>query len=772
MASPRPSQRAPFGPTLALTVTLAVAAFAVVMPLLEDTLAPVILPAPFPAQHQRAETLSYLLAFGVILPLSLIAARRLCDAITAGPNAAALSVLTGVLAVALAAALIAVKVSGRLAQHDGVNVVLAAAVVWWLGAGLVLARATRARPWPVLLALERRARVVWALAAIALLIALVCFASLRSISVPGLVLCALAAGAAIAVHARVRIGRLPRRWGVAADLAALGALLLLVPDLVIFRPEQAAHDLSVALETGIIQFHHNFLLGPANEVLGGRAMLVGTASQYGVSSIYLLAAWFQVAPIGYGTLGLLTGGLTALWFMAGYGVLRLARTPRLLSAAAFGVAVVALVFNLSYPVGSLPQSGPLRFGMPMLLVLVAVAGERFPRRARAARITAAAIVGLSSVWSMEAFASTAFVFTVVAGVQTWLFARPGWLRRLAYRGLDALLACAIAHGLFAGTTLAATGSLPDWGEYLAYLRVFLSGKVGELTYDVPRWTPGLAVGAGYVASAAALAELARRDGGLVVRERPALIAIAGITAYGSALMGYYVDRSQDHILIYVALPVVLAGALWLGLLLRREAEVGRVARTAGLAISLAVAVLVVAVAWSSIGPRFPRTVLAHAAPGGSSLRGALERLWHPPPLAPAAPAGERALARYMPGEKQSLVMVEPDLGTEILLRSGRVDRLFLGDPWEASFAHAEELPQLRAAVDALRGGERMLLDQSSEHVLAELRAHPSRDVIAHPDPALAPLQQWALQRIDERFRLRPVARSSGGFTAVTLVPRG
>ena len=34
MASPRPSRRAPFGPTLALTVTLAVAAFAVVMPLL------------------------------------------------------------------------------------------------------------------------------------------------------------------------------------------------------------------------------------------------------------------------------------------------------------------------------------------------------------------------------------------------------------------------------------------------------------------------------------------------------------------------------------------------------------------------------------------------------------------------------------------------------------------------------------------------------------------------------------------------------------------
>ena len=133
----------------------------------------------------------------------------------------------------------------------------------------------------------------------------------------------------------------------------------------------------------------------------------------------------------------------------------------------------------------------------------------------------------------------------------------------------------VAHALFAAATLAATGRLPDWGEYLAYLRAFLFGGLGDLTYDVPRWTPGLAVGAAYLASAAALVELARRRGPLVERERPALIAITGVTAYGSALMSYYVDRCLDHILIYIALPVLLAGALWLGLLLRCGAAVGR-----------------------------------------------------------------------------------------------------------------------------------------------------------------------------------------------------
>jgi hypothetical protein len=224
--------------------------------------------------------------------------------------------------------------------------------------------------------------------------------------------------------------------------------------------------------------------------------------------------------------------------------------------------------------------------------------------------------------------------------------------------------------------------------------------------------------------------------------------------------------------MHTALPAVLAGALWLGLLLRGEPVVARPARTAGLAVSLAVAVLVVAVAWSSIGARFPRSALAHAAPGGSSLRGALERLWHPPALAPAARAGQRAVERYLPGERESLLMVSPDLGIEILLRSRRADRLFLGDAWEASFVASEELPGVRAAVDALRPPERMLLDQPARQALAILRAQPARDTLAHPLPMLAPLQQWALQRIERRFRLRPVARASGGFTVVELSPRG
>jgi hypothetical protein len=372
---------------------------------------------------------------------------------------------------------------------------------------------------------------------------------------------------------------------------------------------------------------------------------------------------------------------------------------------------------------------------------------------------------------MESFPNNHHVYAAVACVRVRLDGAPGRrLRALVRAGLAALAACVAAHVVFALATLAAAGRLPDWGEYLVYLREFLFGAIGDLTYDVERWTPALAVGAGYAASAIALAELLRRD--LVRDQRAAVVALAGMTAYGIVLMSYYVDRSQSHILVHVALPALLTGALWLGLLLRAGPAVGHRTRSAGLALGLAVAALVTATAWSSAAERFPRTPLSQGAPGGSSLRGSLERLWDPPPLAPAAPAGERALARHMPGEDASLVMVAPDLGLEILLRSGRVDRLLLGDAWETSFVAEDELPALRERVDALAPGDRMLMDGAAEQTLATLREHPGGDPLAVPGSELAPLQEWALQRIVARYELAPVAPADGGFTVVELRPRG
>jgi hypothetical protein len=763
-------RRAPLGPTLALTVTLALACFAIALALVMLLSTPTQLPAFHAEENQHAESALYVIAFAVILPVALITVPRLADEIAAGPNGIALSLLSASLVATLAISIIVARV---LPGSGGVVKELVVVGVWSAGAIGVLARARQTRPWAPLVKAAQLAPYAWALSGALVLGAVLAFIHLDSISVVPLALGAVLVVAILVVYARrpgASLPRVPRPWGVAIDAAVIAVLLLAILNLEIFTSNPT---LGVPINT-VIAFHHGLWLGPVNEILAGRALLVDTAGQYGVAPLYLLAGWFQLAPIGYGTLGFFDGALFALLFGAGYCLLRIAGTSPLLAAGTLVFAVVVLIYNLTYAVGSLPQHGPLRFGLPMALVLATTAEARWPRRALAARSAQLVIVGLASIWALETLAYTAFTFAAILCFTAWLRRGPGRIAWLARQVALAVGACVAAQLVFVVATVAFAGQLPDYGWYLAFLHAFFAGNLAEITYDFSPWSAGLAVGVAYAASAAGFVLLVRRRRDIVDRERTALVAICGTTAYGIALFSYFVDRSLDHVLPYVSLPAVLAGALWLSVLLRQGAKELRSVQLAGLASALSLAALLLSVAWSSIGDRFEQSALAYSFPGGESLHGALHGLWHPPPLDPRAPEGEHLLERYMPHERRVLMVVKPDLTTEILMRSGRSNQLPFSDPFEDSFVGSRNLPALRQSVAELQPGDRLLIEQGGLHVLALLRAQPSRDVLAEPIPvsdSLTSQQEWVLQRIGERFNLRVIHRDQQGFVVVTLVSR-
>ena len=684
--------RAPLGPTVALTMALAVACFGIVLAVVMLLSSPTELPAFHAEENQQAESTLYVIGFVVILPLALVAVPRFADAIARGANGSALSVLTGLLVAALAAALIVARV---LPGGGGVVEELVALGVWSVGAVAVLARARRPRPWAGVLRIVGATLAAWVAAGLLSLGALLAFTDVGSISPLPVALGGIVGVGVVYAYLRLSPGTLPRigrPWSFGLDAAAIVLLLVAIPDLVIFGP---GPPLGVYTNS-IIQFHHDLWLGPVNEMLSGRALLVDTAGQYGIAPLYLLAGWFELAPIGYGTLGFFDGALFALLFASGYCVLRLAGTSRLLAAGALGFAVIVLVYNLAFSVGVLPQHGPLRFGLPMALILGAIAEARWPPRAVVARATQFAVVGLASIWALEALAYTLFTFAALAAFKAWMRPGPGALGWLARQAGLAIIACLAAQGIFVVATLVFAGALPDYGWYFAFLDAFLRGNLAELTYDFTPWSGGLAVGVAYAASAAGFVLLVRRRPDLAERERTALTALCGVTAYGIALFSYFVDRSPDHVLPYVSLPVVLAGALWLSLLLRGQLAASGRGILGGLTFALATAVLLVSVAWSSVGDRFERTALADAMPGGDSLTGSLHRLWHAPPLNPAAPTGERLLDDYMPGQRRVLILVKPDLATEILVRSERSNQLPFSNPLEDSFVGGRELPDFDA----------------------------------------------------------------------------
>jgi hypothetical protein len=768
----RPQAR--YGPTLAIAATLAAAAFLILMSLVVLATRPQIgglgaFVGLVNQQNQTAKTLLYVVAFLVILPGAVLGVPRLADTIAASPNSAGLPALSGALAAGLAAVLIVIRVSHSLPWGDGLKAVLAGVVIWSIAAGAVLARAVHDQPWPALLRLSGAA--VWAAAGVLLFGTLLCLTSAASLNAVPLVLGGIVGLGLLLAWPRLRLPSVGRRPGRAVDVVIVLALALAIPNLVVFHATGRLPN--IYLPPGVIQNQQDYLLGSANQLLGGGALLVNVpGSQYGVGLIYFLDGWFHLARIGYGTLGFLDSVLTALFYIGGYCVLRIAGVGRLLAGAALAIAVVGLLYGLHYSVGALPETGPLRFGLPMVLLLAKVAPARRPRGGTMTAATAFCVLAVSSVWAFEAFAYTLVVFVAIAVVEAWL--RPAGERRrwLARQAALGLAACVIAHVLLALITLLGTGALPDWGQYLAYIRSFLlGGQAGAISYGFARWSPGLAVGAATLFSAAALLLLVRRAPGIARREPVTLIALAGSTAYAIALLSYTDNRASTYLLPYVTLPLLLAATLWLSLLLRRRSECSERVRRGALAFTAAVSVLVISAAWPSVGGNFSETALAHAYPGGG-LGAALNRLWHPPPIDPRAPEGERLLARYIPGRRALILLpTVPDLAVEILMRSRRASPMFIADPVDDSLVSSVWIPKLTAEVARLRPGTRLLINADTLTVLAALRAHPSIDPAAHPVDGGDQEDEWLLRAIDRRFALRPVYRDRDGLIVAALAPR-
>ncbi len=761
--------RASLAPTLALTLLLALGAFALAMAAVTAVTEPKSLGA-LGSENQRAESALYLGTFLILLPTALWFVPRLADRIAAGPNGGGLPLLTWLLSLLLIVLTVFARVSSHLPWDDGVPTVGVLGFVFTAVAALALRRAAADERWDALLARRDRGPAFATGAALLLLGIPFCFLALSSLSAAPVATGAVLAAAAVALYGRRRLTSLSGRLGLAADLVILVVVCLVIPDVVIFRPGDPSNTFIDQYKIGIIQFHQDFILGPAHEVVSGGSVLVDTASQYGVGPVYLLAGWFGLTKEGYGTYGFLDGILYSLFFGAGYLIMRMAGVSRLLAGTTLGVAVVTLILNLTYPIGGLPQQGPLRFGLPMALLLFTVLGSARPRLFRATRIAGYVVIGISAVWAIEAFSYTVVTFAGIVAFEAGEIQRPERLRWVLRRAGAALLACLAVHALLVVFTLIRAGELPHWNQYLAFLNAFLFKGLGDLTYDFSTWSGGFAVGAVYFASAAALVLVVRRHRTVVEADRTAFLALAGMSAFGAVLFSYFVDRSSDGILPAVCFPALLLGAMWLAVLMRTPGVSSGVVR-GSLAAGLLTAVLVVGAAWSSVDDRLPDTFLAQAMPGGDSLRDSLHRLWNPPALNQASPAGEALVNEYFSGQKRIPIITVPDVQTEILLRTGHTDQFRLTDAWEDSFVADQRLPGVEKGVSELAPGDLMLVDQGALKAFKTLENTTGLKSILEVAGvgALAPLQSVALRDIGKRFTLEPVKRRPGGMTIVRLV---
>jgi hypothetical protein len=505
-------------------------------------------------------------------------------------------------------------------------------------------------------------------------------------------------------------------------------------------------------------------------MLHGHPLLIDTFSQYGVGLFYALAGAFLLVPVTYGGLQAILSVGYVLEFAAVYGVLRASCRSQTVAVTGLALALVAnLAFPSPLPYIAYPSIGPLRFGLPWLVVLAGVVCTRSPHRDALLRALMLATVAVAAVWSFETFVfcASAYVGVVATRLAFDSDAREGRLRRF-FVEVTLALAVGVAAVVSASIlTRALAGRWPDWPVYLDLTAAYSLRGFGAL--QIPAWSPGYLVAALYVVSAIGLVVLASRPTAAACWA-PQLVAIGGATAYGATSFTYFLGRSSAQNLHHVAIPAVVVACAWFTVI-QPPRDVGRrwVAVTAAAGAAWFGAALVVANTGAGVE-------LLRSSPLGQGLRSPLRpveqarALFRPGAPRPEVAESARLLRRHTTGGDRPVVLVRPDLLTSALLAGGYGNALPIVNGNQDRLIGERSFEAVSRAVEGLAPGtvvltEDMFLARAPQSFFVD--ASRPATYRRYGDFYVARV----LQEVRRRFALRVAERGTFGLVVVELGAR-
>lgn len=684
-------------------------------------------------QSKPIERLGYFLAILVIVPLSVTLAwrRQRKGATGERQQLLAFATLAASAGVLCLARLLALPTTGTLDTS------------LFLLIGLVAARtaiALSARLMPT--AWPRRIPAGALIAATPLVLAAAAtpFVPSGTLSVLDIAV-ALAAGLATFNLVRAFGGRrgLPPAWVRALD-AGVVVLCMLV---VMYVGVASFMSGGLAL-TG----DHNYFLGPANDVLHGHPVLVGTFSQYGVGLMDVLAAVFLVVPIGYGTFTLLLSVSTALLFVVVYVVLRWSTESLLIAAVGLIVAVVLGTFGTLAYYAWFPSTGVLRFGLPWLVILCSLASARTATHRRLLDALVFATVAVAAVWSGETGVYCLGTAVALACLDAAVADAGGRERvHMAARRIALLLATsACALLAFTLLTRVLAGAWPNWGAYLYYIRLYTTGGLGNLPIDP--WSPGLALGAMYTVSAIAIVLLALTRPALLRERTVAFRAATGLTVLGALVYTYFLGRAHPNNLYHISPPGVALVFVWLGIV--RSTFDSRMAVAIASGTVVFGGAMIVANESGTLSEKYPTTALAAVVGRAPSLTSEVSALWRNPIFDLESAHVVQFVSSLGPRRAGLTLLLTPNVATEALLHLGTANAVGASQPCQES-----------------------LSSQGPRRAAQEVRElAPGGIVVTSSVPSdggvLLPLQQYTLTLLRDRFTLREIAADGQGLRAFRM----
>ncbi len=503
-----------------------------------------------------------------------------------------------------------------------------------------------------------------------------------------------------------------------------------------------------------LALNHNYFLGPAGDIIHGHPMLVDTFSQYGVGMMDALAAVFLVIPIGYGTFTLLLSALTALLFAGIYTVLRWSTESLPLAASGLAVAVTLYVFGQIDVYAFFPSTGVLRFGLPWLVILLSLASVRSTRehggtrRKRALDWLVLATVALAAAWSGE----TAVYCLGTAGALACLDAAitdtsPHQRLRVATRGIARLLA-ASALGLLTFTLLTrvTAGAWANWGAYLEYIRLYTTGGLGA--ERISPWSPGLALGAMLAVSAITIVLLALTRPALIRQRTVAFHAATGLTALGTLVYTYFLDRAAPNNLIHISPPAVTLLFVWLGI--TRSTLTHRTATAIATATVIFLGAMIITSEHTNITHKYPHTALAALLGNAPPLTTEIHTLWQNPIVDPTTTHIVNFIIPLWNKHTTLTILLTPNIESETLMHLNTANAAGSSNPCQESLAQ-QGPARVAAAIHTLPPGG-ILITSTSPQDAGEI----------------LPIQKYTLAQLEAHFTLHQLDTDRHGLQAFRM----
>ncbi len=469
-------------------------------------------------------------------------------------------------------------------------------------------------------------------------------------------------------------------------------------------PALAVWDLTMEFNT----HHLGFYLAPANEVIHGRLMLTDTFSQYGVGIFYFLAASLKILGFGYGSLVLLTGGLTALTSLLIFKVLTL--TTRSTTYAVIGTCAAAILGPLASSDGpaNFPSTGFLRFGPTWLLIVLLVLALRRDSPHQVWITLSSVVLAVSFVWSFESAFYSVGTFVIVGILGPALIGEKTLSLRFVRSALISISVVCLAGVLL---TRAYSGSAINLLTYARYLEFYSTSGIWAL--PIEPWSPGIPVLLCSVASVIALVTFLTSTSMEPAEIRREFFPILATTAYAFLAFTYFLGRSHPNNLLTVSAPFVVMITMWMSHLGGLRRFNGKSLRVVTIWVCLFGAALTGLVNWSRIEINFSNSALGLILKSPSSSLSVVDRVkfFLDNPIANSRFETIKVLLDdNLPQGSSVLIVVDADLMTESLVRLERVNPITLSNPTAESQLPIE-VQRITAQVPNIPCGSYVLLQQ-------------------------------------------------------------